>query len=122
MTNPILISNSFPFALVRREMTAMPMPLSALQECLRTRPFVSAWGHANTLQAAHAIVGVDLTPQSERPALTLSAEQLPSLDGQAFTECWLLSPEYKAGFRPKINEEVPAEAITGWQALRLMWK
>ena len=118
----ILISNSFPFALIRRKVTVTPVPLSTLCNILHSCDIVSAWGHANTLELANEIVGAELTPQSDRPVITLTEEYFPSLAGRTFTECWLLSPDYTQGFRPKIGEEVPPEAIAGWQVLLLKWE
>jgi len=119
---PILISNSFPFALIRRKVTVEPMPIEVLQVLLRVRPVISAWGHANTLEQANRISGVDLKPRSERPAITLDEDGLPCLEAHSHRECWLLSPDYAPGFRPKPGEEVPPESIVGWQVLRLTWK
>lgn len=118
---PILVSNSFPFALVRRPMHVRPRSLEVLRALLKVHPLHSAWGHGNTLAAAMDFLGHDLTPACERPALTLSADGLPMLDNVVFTDCWLLSPNYPAGYRPRINEEVPCDRILGWQVLHLHW-
>lgn len=116
---PILISNSFPFSLVRRAMRVEPRSVGELLTAMHGRPWVSAWGHENTVAAASTIACADLRPTAPRPALSLDAEKLPSLDGQSFAEVWLLSPDYTPGFRPQIGQEVPAEAILGWQVLQL---
>lgn len=118
---PILISNSFPFSLVRRPVNVRPRQIDELADALRSRPFASAWGHANTVAVASEIAGVDLTPATERPALTLSDDLLPVLDGRSFDECWLLSPDYTPGFRPQPNQEVSPDHIHGWQVLHLHW-
>ena len=89
--------------------------LTAMQE----RPWVSAWGHENTVALASTIACADLRPATARPALNLDAALLPHLDGQSFTEVWLLSPDYTPGFRPQIGQEVPTDAIKGWQVLCL---
>jgi hypothetical protein len=117
--SPILISNSFPFSLVRRAMRVEPRSVGELLTAMHERSWVSAWGHENTVAAASAISCADLRPATPRPALSLNAENLPSLDGQSFAEVWLLSPDYAPGFRPQIAQEVPAEAILGWQVLCL---
>ena len=117
----ILISNSFPFSLIRREVHVIPEPLEKLKDILSSRPFVSAWGHANTMRSANALLGTDLTPKTERPAIGISPEGFPSLDGIVFSECWHLSPNYIPGFRPQINQEVSPEQIVGWQTLCLRW-
>lgn len=116
---PILVSNSFPFSLIRRPVRIEPRSDSELVTAMFERPWVSAWGHENTVEIAGTIVGADLRPKTARPALVLDSERLPSLDGQSFDEVWLLSPDYISGFRPQIGEEVPASAITGWQILQL---
>ena len=81
----------------------------------------SFWGHSNTLAAAREILGVDVAPAVERPAVVLTDENLPSLDGAEARECWVLSPDYAPGFRPAPGEEVPPEKILGWQVLRILW-
>lgn len=116
---PILISNSFPFSLVRRAMKVAPRGLGDLLSAMHEQPWVSAWGHENTMAAASALAGANLRPTTPRPALTLDADMLPSLDGRSFQEIWLLSPDYTAGMRPRIGEEVSAEAIQRWQVLCL---
>ncbi|HSI85914.1 MAG: hypothetical protein ACAI35_03955 [Candidatus Methylacidiphilales bacterium] len=122
MKDPILVSNSFPFSLIRRRVTAEPREIEELRETLRTRPWASFWGHTNTLEAAGAMAGVDLSPKTARPAISLNEEGLPTLDGMIFRECWLLSPYYVPGFRPSPGEEVTAKNILGWQVLRMEWE
>ena len=119
--SPILISNSFPFSLVRRSMRVEPRTVGDLLTAMHERPWVSAWGHENTVALASTIACADLRPATPRPALSLDAELLPCLDGQSFSEIWLLSPDYTPGFRPQIGQEVPAAAITGWQVLKLLF-
>lgn len=116
---PVLLGNSFPLSLVRRRVVVEPRPLDELRAALAERGCASFWGHANTLAAAKEHLGLDVAPASTRPALTLSAEQLPCLDGLPHTEVWLLSPDYAPGFRPQIGQEVPADAIRGWQVLHI---
>lgn len=117
--HPILISNSFPFSLVRRPMQVEPRRVQDLLAAMYQHTWVSAWGHDNTVGLASSIVCADLRPTTARPALVLDADMLPSLNGQSFEEVWLLSPDYTPGFRPQIGQEVPAEAISGWQVLCL---
>ena len=119
---PFLVSNSFPFSLVRRPLRVKPRKVEDLTSILLSRPWISAWGHDNTVTAASALAGVDLRPTTARPALSLDDVQRPQLDGQAFEEVWLLSPDYTPGFRPAVGEEVPATAIHGWQVLQLVWE
>lgn len=97
------------------------VPLSALQTALIGAEVVSFWGHANTRIAAEELLGVSLLPKMERPAIKLSAEGLPMLDGEIFDTCWLFSPDYPEGFRPAIGVEVGPEQIAGWHVLKLTW-
>jgi hypothetical protein len=117
--SPILISNSFPFSLVRRSMRVEPRSVGELLTAMHERPWVSSWGHENTVASASAIACADLRPTTPRPALSLDADLLPTLEGQSFSKIWLLSPDYTPGFRPQIVQEVPEEAILGWQVLCL---
>ncbi|NLF17969.1 MAG: hypothetical protein GX595_12075 [Lentisphaerae bacterium] len=118
---PLLLGSTFPLSLIRRRVEIEPVPLDALRAEAARRPVVSFWGHSNTLPAARAILGIDVTPGSARPALTLSVDGLPCLDGVVFDECWVLSPDYVSGYRPTLGEDVPVERITGWQVLKMRW-
>jgi hypothetical protein len=117
----VLVGNSFPLSLVRRPVRIEPVPVAVVREAVAGRPVASFWGHAVTAGHAGALLGADLTPETERPALTLDAQGHPVLGGRSFRECFVLSPEYVPGYRPAIGEEVPADKITGWQALHLTW-
>ena len=119
----LLIGNSFPFSLVRcARLIVETRPLAALKAVLADADVASFWGHANTRAAAETVLGVSLAPRSERPALMLSREGLPMLDGDTFDTCWLLSPDYPKGFRPPIGAEVTPEQIAGWHVLKLTWQ
>lgn len=115
----ILIGNSFPLSLIRREVSISPYPLKELFNEMKNSEIVSFWGHRNTLEAVKATLGIDLTPPCERPALTLSLANKPVLDGVEFSECWILSPDYRKNFRPAIGEEVSADDICNWQCLKI---
>ena len=119
---PILIGSTFPLSLVRRRVVIEPQPIEALRQELKSRPFASFWGHRNTLAAAGALLGADLAPETERPAIALDAEGFLALGGTRHAEAWILSPEYAAGYRPAIGEEVVVEKIVGWQVLRMAWE
>ena len=99
-----------------------PVALETLQAALAASMVHSFWGHPGTLDAVSRAVGRDVTPAAERPAVQLDAEGLPVLDGLVFRECWVMSPEYRAGFRPAAGAGVPADAIVGWQALLIFWR
>ena len=119
----VLIGNSFPLVLIRRRVTIAPVPGKEIrQRLLSAGKVVSFWGHLNTLPAAEAFLGVPLAPERERPALTLDEEKFPVLDGARFTECHVLSPDYRTGFRPAIGQEVSADEISGWQCLKIRWE
>ena len=118
----ILIGNSFPFSLIRRRVEIEPVSLDVLTRHLSGgEEVVSFWGHANTLAAAEALTGCSLKPETERPSLDLSPNNLPVFQGRTFEECWILSPQYINNFRPKVGEEVSAEKIEAWQVLRIRW-
>ena len=118
---PFLTGSTFPLSLIRRPVLIEPETMENYIRRLQTDRWESFWGHANTLPLANRMTGCDLTPKEERPAVRLSAEGLPELHGQAFSECWILSPDYRPGFRPAIGAEVQAEDITGWQVLKITW-
>jgi len=118
---PFLIGSTFSLSLIRRHVSITPHPLQRLKDELQKRIFVSFWGHQNTLQAACTILGANIEPRSVRPAIQLDDNNFPILDGQKFTECWVLSPDYIAGFRPEIGEEVSSDKIIGWQVLQITW-
>ncbi len=118
---PLLLGNSFPFSLIRAPVRIEPRSMSDLRAALKDAEVHSFWGHANTASAAEALAGVTLSRPSERPALTLSEDRKPMLDGIEFPECWILSPDYPPGFRPAIGEEVTHEKISGWQILFMEW-
>lgn len=114
----VLVGNSFPLSLIRQNVEMRPMALSDFPRDAEIRSF---WGHTNTLQHANAFLGVDLTPKTERPALALSENDLPQLNGEEFQECWVISPNYVENFRAKIGEEIPAEKIKDWSLLKITW-
>lgn len=118
----ILLGNTYPPSLIRRPARIDPASLDELRQRAQTEGFLSFWGHNNTRAAVSAILGFDPAPLQHRPALMLSAENLPTLDGHTFQEVWILSPDYRPGFRPQIGKEVAAESIGGWQVLRIRFQ
>lgn len=121
-TDSILIGNAFSLTLVRRAVRIEPVAPDALHKAARGKAVVSFWGHTNTLAAAEAFSGLPLRPSIQRPALALSVDGLPQLDGHTFSECWIVSPDYAVGYRPDPGAEVPAENITSWRILRITWE
>ncbi len=121
-TPAILLGNTFPFALLRRDANVRTMTIDELRAALADAEVVSFWGHENTRAAAEtALGGISLRPATERPALTLSPDGLPSLDGRVFRTCYVLAPDYRPGYRPAICEEPQPSDILGWHALRIDW-
>lgn len=118
----ILIGNSFPFSLVRRDADIRMIDPSVLRALLARSPVVSFWGHENSRAAAEAFLGVGLKPSTPRPAVLLTPDNLPTLDGLVFRTCYVCSPEYVPGYRPAVGEETPSSAIRGWQTLRIDWR
>lgn len=118
----LLVGSTFPMGLVRRPVTIAPVDIAALRSAASTRRVVSFWGHENTVAAASAVLGCDLRPEVPRPALLLSPEGLPGLNGKVFGECWILSPDYAPGFRPQVGVEPSPGQICGWTALRVVWE
>lgn len=119
----ILIGNSFPLGLIQRPVEVEPVPIHVLQKLIRQgAQVVSFWGHPSTVKAASHLLGVDLRPEVERPALTLSPDGLPQLQGETFCECWILTATYREGYRPPIGAEVAPEDIASWNLLLMRWK
>ncbi len=124
---PFLLGSTFPLSLIRQSVRIEPRPLEELKQRLRQDTWASFWGHESTIAAADTILGLSgsdqtVRPQTERPALTLNKNQQPTLNDTSYPECWILSPDYTPGFRPKIGEEVAADKISGWQVLRMVWE
>ncbi len=120
-TDPILIGSTYPPSLIRARVFIEPQPIEKLKAELQTRPVISFWGHDNTLGVAGALLDANLAPTTKRPSISLSPRMRPILNNAEFDECWVLSPDYAPGFRPKIGEEVTAEKIKGWQVLKMTW-
>ena len=119
----ILIGNSFSMTLIRNhQVTIKEIKIGKLKALASSDGVVSYWGHENTRKAAEEVVGCSLMPTSERPAITLDENFYPQLDGKTFRQGYVLSPEYRPGFRPAIGTEVSASDIVGWHALKLSWK
>lgn len=117
----ILLGNTYPLSLIRRSVRIEPASLDELKNQAATEGVLSFWGHDNTRAVAEKILGFDPTPLTDRPALSLSPDNLPSLNGQTFTEVWVLSPDYIPGFRPALGVEVDADKIIAWQVLHLVF-
>ncbi len=121
MSQSFLIGNAFPLSLIHKKTTIFPESIDSLHFSLKNYKWESFWGHANTLEIANSILGEDLTPKTERPAIVLDDALLPSLNGQSYSTCWILSPNYTPGFRPSPNTEVSPDKILSWHVLRMTW-
>ncbi|WP_372846821.1 hypothetical protein [Pontiella sp.] len=118
----ILIGNSFPLSLIRRPVRIDPQTVEALHRAAAGCHVRSFWGHGNTRALAEAFIDLSLKTQTERPALGLQTDGRPTLDGQTFGECWVLSPNYAEHFRPAVGAEIAPASIRGWQILKLTWE
>jgi hypothetical protein len=121
MENSILIGSTFPLSLVRRSVLITIESFDRLKDLLKQKKVVSFWGHQTTVSVANRLLRIDVSPSILRPALRLTPDNFPTLDGTVFDECWVLSPDYKEGYRPKIGEEVSVYKIAGWQVLKIRW-
>ena len=118
----MLVGNSFPLSLVRGGEVRMTCPsLCELQKLVRDSEVVSYWGHENTRSVAEAVLGASLKPKCDRPALAIDPSGRPTLEGESFDTCWVLSPDYVKGYRPAIGHEVGPESITGWSVVKIEW-
>ena len=116
-----ITGNTFPVNLFRRKAEVIPETFENYLARLRSGQWDSYWRHSNTLVAVNRLCSVDLTPREERPALSADAEGYPSLYGKSYRECWVLTPEYRPGFRPSIGVEVTNSDILSWQVVRILW-
>lgn len=117
-----ITGNSFPLNLVRRRVTVQPVTMAYYLDQLESGDWESFWGHRNTLSAIRSICPYDLTPKTDRPAITVDAEGYPVLYGKQYRKCLILGPDYEPGYRPALNCEVPPEKICGWQVLEINWE
>jgi len=113
----LLVGNIFPTSLVRRPVRIDPISLYQAEHYMETSEIYSFWGHANTLNTVNKKFGFDLTPKTDRPAVTLDINGTPVLHGERFEKVLVISPDYRPGFRPAIGVEVGEEDIVGWQCL-----
>jgi hypothetical protein len=118
----ILIGNSFPLSLIRRPVRIEPQTFEDLHRAAGGNRVLSFWGHENSRPLAEAFIDFSLKPHTARPALSLRKSGLPTLGGQTFRECWVLSPDYAEPFRPAVGEEVSVGQIEGWRILKLTWE
>ena len=112
-------------SLFQRRATVEPRPTSALREEIRRRPAQSVhsyWGHENTLQAAGDLLGVSVVPRTPRPSLHLDQSGFPSLDGQSFSEVWVLTARFPTGFRPAANQELALGDIESWHVVHIQFE
>ncbi len=60
----ILLGNTFPIGLIRRKATFKPIS-TVLAKSILKNGFESFWGHADTLKAVNAGLGIDATPKQD---------------------------------------------------------
>lgn len=118
-----LFGNTYPFPLIRGwKVEVEPISMGVFHEEVKDTRVLSYWGHENTRKAAEEVAGMSLKPRTERPALHLSKENLPMLDGEVFDRCYLLSPDSCHVTRPDVGCALAADTIVGWTMLRMHWK
>lgn len=125
----MILGNTFPMTLVPAgaDVIIQHSSLAELKSAkeldeARGMPLASFWGHANTMTSANKLLGFDVTPATERPALKAGLRNwtLPLPGGEVSdTTIWVVSPIYTDGFRPAIGIEVTPEQIRGWQVLKV---
>lgn len=120
-TKTVLIGNSFPASLIRRDVNVHCVSVDDVRVRLQGAQIHSFWGHSETLPAVDALLGVSLKPRVPRPVLLLSPDGLPMLDGQAFSSCYVCSPDCRPGFRHQEGQVLSQSDIVGWQLLRFDW-
>jgi hypothetical protein len=118
----LLIGNSFPMSLIRREVKCVPIAVEEFREFIADIEIVSFWGHDNTVDGASELLARDLRPKQKRPVLKLSEKNLPVLNNCEFDTVYVVCPEYAVGFRPEINNEFDTKQIKNWQVVKLTWK
>lgn len=116
----ILVGNSFPYGLIAHPVRVEPRTLNALRRAASKAEIVSFWGHADSLDALRDETGLDLSPGAHRPAVSLDADGYPSLNGESFTEVWIVAPRYPRGVRPRTADSAPVD-IESWRVLRMSW-
>lgn len=118
----ILIGNTFPIAMVKRNVKIYPITLKSLRnEIVNSKKVYTYWGHENTRNIAQKILGIEFPKDDFRKPLSLSAEGYPLWGNIEFKKCYILSPNYRDGFRPSINREVTLDEILSWKALEMEW-
>jgi hypothetical protein len=95
----ILIGNTFPLKLIRGRVLIQQQAVKDLQKEVEGREVVSYWGHSKSLDYGW-----------------------PKLEGTVFPEAWIVTPNYKEGFRPAPGVEVSVEDILGWHVLHMTWE
>lgn len=124
MTHPnlLVIGNSFPISSIRRKVIIEPINIEEIKsQYTNASKILSFWGHSNTLLHVNQYLGFDITPTTERPTISLSIEGFPTLYDITFHKCYIISPNYRTKFRPKIGEEVSADLIKNWDLLKITW-
>lgn len=114
------IGNTYPSTLVRRATVQIPISKEYFLTLAEGATLHSFWGHSNTIQAAKAFMGIDVTPIIERPAIVLNADNLPTLFGVLLDGVFVISPTYAKGYRPAEGKVASPEEIVDWQILLVL--
>lgn len=120
----MLIGNTYPASLIRRDTLFRPISLNDAQQFVRIAQEIgegpiSYWGHSNTVALASGMLGVDLTPREERPTITLDNEAFPTLYGKAHQMVLVVSADIRPDhIKPRSDKsEYKPEDIAGWRYL-----
>lgn len=121
MDKKVLIGNSFPLTLVRgRTVTINEVKLDELLSEMDGAKIYSFWGHENTRKSVESYLGISLATYEERPQISLSKNNLPSLYDVEFNACWVVSPNQID--RHAVSQNFSLEEIGSWTILKLSWE
>lgn len=86
-------------------MCAEPIDMEKVINMASSGGFESAWRHENTAAIVSNLLGVDITPKVNRPAIELDDDKFPTLYGTRFSTIILISPDYVPGFGPQLESK-----------------
>lgn len=118
----MLIGSTFSISLIRRRVVIDIKSQGDLLTAMHRQPWVSFWGHGDTVEMASIMAGADLRPTMERPAIVLSPEGFPMLGGVTHKECWVISPNFEPGYRAPEGQKADTSKIIGWCILCITWE
>ena len=116
----VLIGNSWPMTLFRRQALVSPITLNALRNRIKTAEVFSFWGHENTVAAVSAMLDRDLTPREPRPTIILNDKRYPTLYGVEFRVVYIVTPKiFDESKRLHAGESLNAFDIAYWKAVQI---